>query len=55
MPSKTGAPKLAPLKPVEYLHSITDTELWEIVNDTDYSEHYRHLAEEEQRLRNLLR
>lgn len=55
MIANTGAPKATPAQPVKHLKTLSDTELWEVVQDKDYSEHYRSLAKDERILRSLMR
>lgn len=45
MASNTGAPKSTPMDPVPKLRKMNDVELQVIINDTDYSEDYREMAQ----------
>ena len=47
MASNTGAPKLTPAMPKQHLKTLTDSELWAVVQDKDYTASYRQLADDE--------
>ena len=47
MASNTGTPKMTPVMPKQHLKTLTDSELWGVIKDKDYSVLYRRYASEE--------